>query len=329
MQPQSGVHVSLVCRSNYKTIAAKGVKLKTRDFGDYHFTPHRAYPSIDAAAQDTPNDHGGWSFVIVTTKALPDQVDDAASIAPLVRQGSTAVALVQNGVGIEEPHRKLFPDNPIVSCVTVISAEQVEHGVVVQNRWTRVSCGPFTDGIGDDTQSDLAQRGRAATEQLCNWWAKGGIKDAEPHTEKELQLIRWHKLTINAAFNPSAVLSGGLGNARMVLESPELREHVQDCMNEIFSIAPKVLNVESFPGNLATPEKILKSTERNSKSAKPSMLLDWEAGRPLELEVILGNPVRIARNRGYAMPRLQTMYALLKAAQKEREANKKAERSKL
>jgi 2-dehydropantoate 2-reductase len=42
------------------------------------------------------------------------------------------------------------------------------------------------------------------------------------------------------------------------------------------------------------------------------MLLDWEAGRPLELEVILGNPVKIARAKGYEMPRLQSMYALLK-----------------
>jgi ketopantoate reductase len=42
------------------------------------------------------------------------------------------------------------------------------------------------------------------------------------------------------------------------------------------------------------------------------MLLDWEAGRPMELEVILGNPVKIARSRGYEMPRLQSMYALLK-----------------
>ena len=42
------------------------------------------------------------------------------------------------------------------------------------------------------------------------------------------------------------------------------------------------------------------------------MLLDWEAGRPMELEVILGYPVKIARSRGFEMPRLQSMYALLK-----------------
>ncbi|PWN29344.1 2-dehydropantoate 2-reductase [Jaminaea rosea] len=321
--PERGVLVSLVCRSNYPTIKAKGVHLKTRDFGEYHFTPHRAYGSIAEAAEDGKT-LGGWQHVVVTTKALPDQVDDSASIAPLVSEGRTVVSLIQNGVGIEQPHRSRFPSNPVVSCVTVISAEQTSHGQITQNRWTRISLGPYTDGVGDDTSSSLAQRGKEATEQLCSWWSAGGIKDAEPHSEKELQLIRWHKLTINAAFNPSAVLSGGLGNALMVLdEAGELRRHIEGCMAEIFSVGPRVLNVERFPDHLARPEKIVKSTERNDKAAKPSMLLDWEAGRPMELEVILGNPVRIARERGLEMPRLQSMYALLKAAQAQRMARDK------
>lgn len=317
--PTNGVHVSLVCRSNYPTIKSQGVHLKTRDFGEYHFTPHRVYANIDEAAADGP-----WHHVVVTTKALPDQVDDSQSIAPLVTKRETAVSLIQNGVGIEEPHRKRFPDNPIVSCVTVISAEQTSHGQITQNRWTRISLGPYTDGVGDDEASDLARRGAAATKELADWWTRGGIKDAEPHTEKELQLIRWHKLTINSAFNPSAVLSGGLGNALMVLdEAGELRRHIEGCMQEISTVAPKVLNVDRFPEHLASPERIVKSTERNDKAAKPSMLLDWEAGRPMELEVILGNPVRIARARGLEMPRLQTMYALLRAAQAQRQKQAK------
>jgi ketopantoate reductase len=161
---------------------------------------------------------------------------------------------------------------------------------------------------------------------LQSWWSLGGIKDAEPHTEKELQLIRWHKLTINASMNPSAVLSGGTGNADMVL-LPELRLHIRGVMEEIFFLAPRVLQVPEgkFPEHLglASAEKIIKSTERN-KGAKPSMLLDWEAERPMELEVILGNPVRMAREKGLECPRLQSMYALLRAAQDRREERGKA-----
>lgn len=325
--------VSLVARSNYKAIAAhNGVTLKTRSFGDYHFQPDSAFPSIEAAAQAAPNPRG-WDHVIVTTKALPDQVDDAESIAPLVTVGlnGTKISLIQNGVGIEQPHRARFPENPILSCVTVISAEQTSPGVIVQNRWTRISLGPYTDGIGghdedgfsSSTWPPLVKASHSAQDELYDLWTAGGIKDVEKHSEKQLQLIRWHKLTINSAFNPSAVLSGGLGNATMVT-SPELRLHIEGCMKEILTTAPKILG-SKFPDHLAGAEKILKSTERNT-GAKPSMLLDWEGSRPMELEVILGNPVRIAREHGIEMPRLQSMYALLKAAQSQREADKQKSR---
>lgn len=113
---------------------------------------------------------------------------------------------------------------------------------------------------------------------------------------------------------------------------PELRLHLAGCMREIFETAPLVLG-RPWPPKLAAvdAEKILLSSERN-KGGKPSMLLDWEAGRPMELEAILGNPVsvielrkrrrlmevgaqiRIARKKGLEMPRLQSLYALLKMA---------------
>jgi ketopantoate reductase len=145
------------------------------------------------------------------------------------------------------------------------------------------------------------------------------LRDAEVYDETGLQLIRWHKICINGAMNPSAVLSGGVGNADMVMD-PELREHLKGCMDEVLTAIPAVLKTE-LPANLAKPETILTSTARN-KGAKPSMLIDWEAGRPMELEVILGNPIRIARAHGVEMPRLQTLYALLKSASKMREAEK-------
>ena len=59
------------------------------------------------------------------------------------------------------------------------------------------------------------------------------------------------------------------------------------------------------------------------------MLLDWEAGRPLELEVILGNPIRIARRKGVEMPRLQSLYALLKMAETRRDEEKNVGKAKL
>ncbi|KAI1434238.1 2-dehydropantoate 2-reductase [Xylaria sp. CBS 124048] len=364
--PTHNIYTSLTARSNYAVIASSGVSLQTHSFGNYTFRPHIVFPSVSAAsprhdsrpatpttttARSTPQAQAqaqahrsppppppppvdGWDYVIVTTKALPDRSDDSALIAPLVSP-RTCIVLIQNGVGVEEPYRARFPRNPIVSAVTVVSAEQTSQGVIRQNRWTRISLGPYAHGLnptpapapvpvpvpvpvsGDGDGEDLGARGQACMEELAHWWRTlGDIRDVETHDEIELQTIRWHKLCINAAFNPTAVLSGGRGNAEQVRD-PELRAHIIGIMEEIWEVAPKVLG-RPFPASLATPDRIVKSTERNT-GAKPSMLLDWEAGRPMELEVILGNPVRAARRAGVAMPRLQTVYALLKSLQRARE----------
>ncbi|KAI1088141.1 2-dehydropantoate 2-reductase [Rostrohypoxylon terebratum] len=338
--PPHNVHSSLVARSNYKAIAAAGrVELQTHSFGDYAFEPYAVFPNIDAAVPNassssskSPTSGGesasarappknGWDYIVITTKALPDRTDDAAMVVPLVSEKSCLV-LIQNGVGVEEPYRKRFPNNPIVSAVTVISAEQIRNGVIRQNRWTRISLGPYGHGLGASTSTstsidDVARLSNERMQSLAHWWTSlGGIRDVETHTELELQTIRWHKLCINAAFNPTAVLSGGRGNADQ-LTDPELRAHVLGIMNEIRDAAPLVLG-KPFPDTLASPEKIIKSTERNT-GGRPSMLLDWEAGRPMEIEVILGNPVRIARAKGVEMPRLQSLYACLRSMQKMRE----------
>lgn len=291
-----GAEVSVICRSNYSVVQKHGFKMKTHTFGEYSWTPHRTFASPREASTET------WDYVVVTTKALPDVTDDTVLLEPLVTPGRTAIVLIQNGVGVEDPYTKKFPFNPVVSGVTIISAAQNSPGEVTQNRWTRISLGPH----GTNEQA------KRMTSQFVALLKEGGVEDAEEYDSQSLQLIRWHKLAINASMNPSSVLSNGAGNAEMV-KDPELREHILGIMQEILTTAPKVLG-RQFPSTLATAEQILKSTERNT-SGKPSMLLDWQRKSPMELEVILGNPIRLARRQGIEMPRLQSVYALLKMAQ--------------
>jgi 2-dehydropantoate 2-reductase len=321
LQPTLNIHVSLVCRSNYLTIFKSGVQLETRNFGTYTFTPHSVYSSVHDAATSPTAPPGGWDYVIVTTKALPDLVDDSETIAPVIRSAKTAIVLIQNGFGIEEPHRARFPNNPIISGVTVVSAELLNPGTVRQNRWTRLSLGPYSDGFGGRTAAakDLSARGMQRVDELVRLFTDHGkLRDADPHDELALQTVRWHKICINGSMNPCSILCGGLGSADMVAD-PILRAHLKACMEEVFDAAPAVLGRPLE--KVAMPEQILVSTERN-KGSKPSMLMDWEAGRPLELEVILGNPVRISRERGAQLPRLESLYALLRSQQRVRDGKK-------
>ena len=117
------------------------------------------------------------------------------------------------------------------------------------------------------------------------------------------------QVALNAAMNASAVLTGGLTNAEMA-KDPVVRQHLKDVMEEIMNAAPKIIG-KPFPKQLASAEAILKSTERNEGS-KPSMLLDFEGGKALEIETILGEPVRRARKIGLVLPKTEAMYALLR-----------------
>ena len=314
------VHVSVICRSNYRAVKAHGFQVTSPQYGDYTYTPTHTFASPGEARSSGVK----WDYIVVSTKALPDVSDDSTILEGLVSD-KTAIVLIQNGLGVEEPYARRFPQAAICSAVTIASCAQTSPGKIKHNRWTRINSGPYLPHLdtGGTKHSDTR-----VTEQNNAFIAllqEGGIKDAEAYDHAKLQLVRWHKIAINASMNPSSVLAGGVSNNAMSLDS-ELSIHLKGVMEEVLATAPKVLG-KPFPKEFATSDRILRSTQKNTSGSKPSMALDWEQGKIMELEVILGNPIRIARERGFEMPRMQSLYALLRMAQETR--NKSKQTSKL
>ncbi|KAI9660444.1 MAG: hypothetical protein M1821_009794 [Bathelium mastoideum] len=315
-----GVNVSAVCRSNYKAVRDDGFRITSPQYGSYTWRPSRVFSSPTDARQSGTR----WDYVVVSTKALPDVADDSQLLDGLVTD-STAVVLIQNGLGVEEPYRRRFPGAPILSAVTIVSAGQSHPGHIQHARWTRITVGPY---LPDSTGSDFGKAKdsvSASCSSFVDLMKAGGVKDALAYTHEKLQLVRWHKIAINAAFNPTSVLCGGTSNAAMAHDSV-LYEHLKGAMDEVLTTGPKVIG-HPFPSDFASSEAILRSTQKNTSGSRPSMWADWEQGKPLEVEVILGNPIRIARAKGFDMPRLQSLYAMVKMAQQMRDA--KAQKTKL
>lgn len=307
------MRVSVVCRSNYKVVSRNGFAVTSPTYGSYKFTPHKTFANPSEAVASGIC----FDYLVISTKALPDVSDDSEILQGLVKDNHTSIVLVQNGLGVEEPYVQRFPSATILSAVTIASAAQTQHGLIEHNRWTRISIGPYLSK--DVTRADQ-QTAIERNHKFVHLLKEGGIKDAEEYSHSKLQVVRWHKIAINASMNPSAVLSGGSTNQEMAKDS-ELYIHLKGIMDEVLSTAEKVLGI-TLPADLATSEAILRSTMKNTSGSKPSMLLDWEAGKKMELEVILGNPIKIARNHGLEMPRMQTLYALLRKAQENRESVK-------
>lgn len=334
-QPTHNINVSLIARSNYTPIATAGVHLTTHTFGDYTLCPAAVYPSISACAAS----HKTWDYIWITTKALPDRDSaEAALIAPLLGPASVLV-LIQNGVGIEAPYRALYPSTPIITGVAFISAEQIAPGTIKQNLGGRLPLGPYLSSPSPSSSTPISahhallHRTTSATTHLASLLTTHGqIRDIETHTPTSIQLIRWHKLAINAAVNPTSILAGGCGVGRMALDA-ELHAHLGGVMREIWEATPRIITLGeeqdqeqqqttvAMYAELEPPDSTLEMV-KNFPDSRPSMLQDWEAGRPLEVEVILGNPVRIAREKGVELPRTQSLYAMVRSLQAMRDATR-------
>ncbi|KAK3696357.1 hypothetical protein LTR37_018022 [Vermiconidia calcicola] len=226
---------------------------------------------------------------------------------------------MQNGLGIEDPYNKRFPQATIISSTTRTSAIQNKPGHIKHNFLTRTTIGPFTPNA-DETVSDIATQ---RTQEFAALLHAAGIPDVDILDHAGMQFARWHKTAINAAMNPTAVLARGPTNQAMVLDE-ELEIHLKAVMTEILDVACKILG-QPLPEWLPRIADVIQGVQEDISGSHPSMWVDWEAGRKVELEAILGNPLRQAREHGLNLPRTQTIYALLKKAQEMRENQHKIE----
>jgi 2-dehydropantoate 2-reductase len=114
----------------------------------------------------------------------------------------------------------------------------------------------------------------------------------------------WYKLWGNATINPLSALTRA--SCDRILADPECRAWMLEGMAELAAIGAAVGCPISESG-----EERMAVTARLG-AFKTSMLQDVEAGRPIELEALLGAPREIARSRGIATPALDRLYGVTK-----------------
>ena len=122
----------------------------------------------------------------------------------------------------------------------------------------------------------------------------------------------WVKLLGNVAFNPISALTGG--TLEELVRHPDTSTVVREIMIETEAVARK-LGIEmpiSIDQRMAGAEKV--------GAHKTSMLQDLEAGRPLELEAVVGAVVELGDRLGVPMPATRAVYACAKMADGKRRA---------
>jgi 2-dehydropantoate 2-reductase len=274
--------------------------------GDFH-----AHPPATGEASDV----GPVDIVFLGLKAY-SYASAEHLIAPLLGP-DTGVVAAQNGIpwwyfsGLPGPYEgrrieavdpdgavsKAIPPGRAIGCVVYCSTELEAPGLVRHIEGTRFSIGE-PDGSSSGRCTDFSAAMVAA-----------GLKcPVEPNLRQDI----WLKLMGNVAFNPISVLTGATMGA--IASSPGTRELVLAMMRETEEVATR----------LGSKPEI--SVERRFEGAarvghhKTSMLMDYEAGKPLETGALLTAPVELAELVGVAAPNLKSVHALLDLLTRSRDA---------
>ncbi|KFA46821.1 hypothetical protein S40293_05577 [Stachybotrys chartarum IBT 40293] len=284
------VRLTVVARSNYDAVAANGLKMASENHGEHTVKPYKVVRTAAEAGTT-------FDYIVCAHKAI-DQASVPGQLASAVDEGKTTIVIIQNGVGNEEPFRNAFPATTILSCVTWVGAKQTEPGVIAHTKSEDMQMGLFPNPNAD-----------SATESQRLSTFAGLLTSGQTvfQVVPNIQVQRWEKVVWNAAWNSLTTLTL-LDTHSWLSSSAGATPMTRRLMREVIDVARALdvpLEYELVDRLIA---KILDMPPIGS-----SMRNDFEAGKPMEVDVILGYPVRKGRELGVDIATVETIYTVLTA----------------
>jgi 2-dehydropantoate 2-reductase len=173
----------------------------------------------------------------------------------------------------------------VVGSLAYFATDLAAPGVIHHTEGNRISFG--------EPDGSRSERARAIAEALI---AAGFRCPVTTRMRHEI----WVKLIGNVAFNPISALTGG--TLEELARDPEVAPTVRTIMAETEAVAAR-LGIElpiSIDQRMAGAEKV--------GAHKTSMLQDYEAGRPMEIEAVVGAVVELGDRVGVPMPATKAVY---------------------
>jgi 2-dehydropantoate 2-reductase len=296
--------VTMALRSNFAAVQQNGFTIDSIQHGHdiKNWRPSHLINSVpDVKNSNTP----AYDYIIAATKNVPDVKPTVVDIIePAVTPGKTTILLLQNGLNIDKPLFARFPDNVVLSGVSLISATETSHGVIRHDDTDDCKVGLFPNPATQFTTTVAETSARTLIEAYN---ASGKVTWSY---DSDVSFTRWRKLLYNSSFNSVSALLSGLDTPRMRMSEFVIDDLILPIMYEIRSVA-KAAGV-ILPDGIE--QKIVR-TDPTDTAFVPSMGQDAAKGNFMEVEVIVGEPMREGRRLRVPVPKLEAMYGLLKAKQ--------------
>lgn len=275
----AGHAVHFLVRSGASAIRATGLHVTSVD-GDIVLDEVQVHDHVE----EVP----AVDVVIVAIKTTANWA--LAELLPALAGPDSTVVMFQNGLGAEEQALAAVPAATVLGGLCFVCSLQRGPG-----RIEHVDYGAVTvaEHRSDGTPAGITP----AVERLVDDLGGAGVRTS---AAPDLVLARWKKLVWNVPYNGlSVVLDAGTDELMADLSARAL---VHALMQEVQTGAAS--QGRTIPD--AFVEQMLADTEAMTPY-RTSMKLDFDQGRPLELDAIYREPVERAVAAGSAMPRVEAL----------------------
>lgn len=184
-----------------------------------------------------------------------------------------------------------IPSAMVLGAVVYPACSTPEPGVTRHSSGSRIVFGEVSTPAGTPPSERLQQ----LVELL-----KGAGFEAEASSDIRTEV--WKKLLGNACFNPVSLITGSATD--LLIDDPAIYRLFTTMMAETLAVG----RAAGIDAAMQVADRI--ALTRRLGNVKTSMLQDGEAGRPVEIDAILGAVNEMAAALGVATPANDTMYAL-------------------
>lgn len=287
----AGFDVQWVARSDADHLRTEGLVV-TSPNGDAHLSDLWVTGPGEPIA---PTD-----VVVVSTKTI-DNDRVAEWLAGELAGRSSIVVVLQNGLDVERAFAERLavtaPDVVVVGAMSFICSTKEGPGRVTHLSYERVEVGAWSaDGVPPS-----GGPGSAAVAAVVEDLSAAGVTT---QALDDLVVGRWRKLMWNIPFNGLSVVLDA--STEEMVGDPSCRIVVRDLMTEVLSASVGT----GHPVDPSAIDQLFAATEQMVSYA-PSMKVDFDAGRPLELEALYATPLRIAQEASVRMPRTEALWRQL------------------
>ena len=276
---RSGQDVHFLFHSDYDYVKEHGLQVDSCD-GSFHLDQVNAYSNT---ADMPPCD-----VVLVCLKTTNNHL--LKELLPPLLTPNTVVVLIQNGIGVEADVQQMFPETAIVAGLAFICSAKTEPGRVNHQFYGSINLGNYS------CQDDVRLH------SILDDFKNAGVEAALVSYDE----ARWKKAVWNMPFNGMTVALNTQTNK--LLQNPSTRRLIHDLMLEVIHAAQH-LGVSNLDELFA--EKMLQTTDEMTPYS-PSMKLDYEFHRPMEIHYIYSRPLEMMRNAGFHAPKLEMLEAMLR-----------------